>query len=185
MQYPDERIGERLPHMALSDSARDFWVAAAAAAPVIALAGLVSITDSAVLASTLKRTAAELGRSAAIYWVRYSNTTVILYSFFNLLTQGFVLIVALWALLYNSAPVKGLLVILVEGAGLLVLSVVAITAGRVGGARQQLEEARTKAAADHLADAIGKKFLEPEVIRRFQELVAAGAEPKKAPERGR
>jgi hypothetical protein len=149
--------------VAFSENARDFWVAAAAAAPVIALAGLFSLTDAAVAGDVLKRAKSENPElrgvvTRGVQLVGPPNGWVIIYGILNLVMQGFVLIVALLALLHDATPVPGIWVIVVEGAGLLFLLLAAMLAGQVGGARQRVEEALTRAAAEQLAEAIASKL---------------------------
>jgi hypothetical protein len=157
--------------MALSDSAPDFWIAAAAAAPVVALAGLVLITDAAVAGNIVRRAKTEhkvLYDSVAkgkevigppTWWIGF-------YIVVNLLLQVFVLITALWALHYDSPPVPGLAIIVVEIIGLIFLLTAALLAGQVGVVRHQLEEKleekRRQTAADQLAAAIASKFGQPQ-----------------------
>ena len=143
---PQERVGARLPYMTLSDNAPDFWVAAAAAAPVAALAGLVLITDAAVAGNILKETRKMDGGKELLeklagkqligpptWWISF-------YIIVNLLLQVFVLVAALWALLYDSPPVPGLAIIVVEIIGLIFLLAAAWLAGQVAAIRHRLEE---------------------------------------------
>lgn len=148
--------------MGLSESARDFWVAAAAAAPVIALAGLVSIPDAAVAGNMLRRvraTNSELVRKVTSggQLLAPPNGWIIIYGILNLVLQGFVLIVALLALLDNASPIPGIWIIVVEGVGLLFLLVAALLAGQVGAARQQVEEEQANSAAKKLAKDIAEE----------------------------
>lgn len=133
--------------MAISGDYTDFWVAIAAAAPVIALAGLVSMTDAAVAGDILKR-AKDGGESLAEkIWLQKlgpQSSWVIIYGICTLVTQGFVLMVALLALLQDSTPIPGIWIVVVEGIGLLLLLVAALLAGQVGVQRKRLEDNRKK-----------------------------------------
>jgi hypothetical protein len=177
-QYTSKRIGDKLPRMALTDNARDFWVATAAAAPVIALAGLVSITDAAGVAGTLKRALTESGPvgnvARSIRQARFYNIYVIIYCIINLVVQGSVLIAALLSLLNDSASIPGLWIIWLESVGFIYLLVIAMMAGRVGAARRQLEEARARAAAEEMANVIGSTFWESQLASKLQDLLASG-----------
>jgi hypothetical protein len=92
------------------------------------------------------------------------NGWVIIYGISNLVVQGFVLIVALLALLYDSTPIPGIFIIVVEGLGLLALLVAALLAGQVGAARQRLEDEQLQRersqtdAVQQLAEAIALKL---------------------------
>jgi hypothetical protein len=135
--------------MALSESASDFWIAAAAAAPVIALAGLVSLPDAAVSGSILKQAKTDDQQllrqvTRGLQLIGPPNGWVIIYGIFNLFAQGFVLIVALLALLYDGTPIPGISVIIVEGVGLLALLIAALLAGQVSAARKRLEDERQR-----------------------------------------
>jgi uncharacterized membrane protein YbhN (UPF0104 family) len=150
--------------MALSENARDFWVAAAAAAPVIALAGIVSIPDAFVAGNKLKRTNVTERRAVTSgrQLVGPPNGWVIVYSISNLVAQSFVLIVALLALLDDGMPIPGISVVVIEGVGLLLLLLAALLAGQVGAARQWLEEKQTEAAAKQLAKDIATEMKKKE-----------------------
>jgi hypothetical protein len=106
---------------------------------------------------------------------------VSIYNLFNLLTQGFVLIVALLALLQDSTPIPGIAIIVVEGVGLLFLLLAALLAGQVGAERQRWDEALAPGAAEQLAEAIAAKFGQLQLTSRPHETVA-GKAPKKKPE---
>jgi hypothetical protein len=153
--------------MTLSDNAADFWIACAAAAPVIALTGLVAITDTAVTGDIIKRArrrypALKNEMMKGDEGLGPPSTWIFIYSIFNLLTQGFVLIAALLALLQNGTPIPGISIIVVEGVGLLFLLIAAWLAGQVGAERRRWEEKlgeiRTCDAAEELAQAIASKF---------------------------
>jgi hypothetical protein len=129
--------------MSMGGNLSDFWVAIAASAPVIALAGLVSLPDAAVAGAMLKRAKDEKNKQAERIWLQKlgpQSFWVIIYGIGNLVTQGFVLIVALLALLQGGTPIPGILIVGVEGFGLLLLLVAALLAGQVGAQRQRLEE---------------------------------------------
>ena len=154
--------------MTLSENVRDFWLACAAAAPVIALTGLVAITDTAVTGNVIKRARERYPAlkkemmEGGNEWLGPGSTWIFFYSVFNLLAQGFVLIVALLALLHNDTPIRGIWIIALEGVGLLFLLVAAWLAGQVSAERQRWEERlgeiRTRGAAEDLAQAIASKF---------------------------
>jgi hypothetical protein len=142
---PGARIGDRLPLMAMSGDQTDFWVVIAASAPVIALAGLVSMPDAAVAGDILKR-ARDAGEAVAqkIWLQRLGPQSfwVIIYSMATLVTQSFALIVALLALLQGSTPIPGISIIVAEGIGLLMLLLATLLAGQVGAQRQRVEDNR-------------------------------------------
>ena len=170
-QCQGECIGDRLPNIALSDHAKDFWVASAAAAPVIALAGLVSIPDAAVAGNMLKRvksTNSDLVRkvTSEVQLLASPNGWIIIYGFLKLVAQGFVLITALLALLDDSPPIPGIWIIVVEGVGLLFLLVAALLAGQVGAARQLVEEEQTNNAAKQLAQDIAEEFVQSQLASK-------------------
>jgi hypothetical protein len=176
--------------MTLSDNPTDFWIACAAAAPVIALAGLVAITDTAVTGNIIKRARMRYpalrdemmggGRE----FLGPPSAWIFVYSMFNLLAQGFVLIVALLALLQNGTPIPGISIIVVEGVGLLFLLVAAWLAGQVGAESQRWEERlgeiQRATRAEELAQAIASKF--GKLTRSPQETVAATTPEKKPDE---
>lgn len=164
--------------MGLSKNVEDFWIAAAAAAPVIALAGLVAITDAAVAGDILRRkkkdiktktkTKTKKEKKEALKNFRDlvgggratlgpQNVWIIIYSILNLVAQGFVLIVALLALLHDGTLIPGTAIIYVEGIGLAVLLWAALLAAQVGRQRQRLAEAEkdddAKKLAKYIADA--------------------------------
>jgi hypothetical protein len=146
----------------------DFWMACAAAAPVIALTGLVAITDTAVTGNIIKRarkrhpTLCDEMRGTGHERLGLPSTWIFIYSGFNLLTQGFVLIVALLALLQKGTPIPGTSIIVVEGVGLLFLLIAAWLAGQVGAEKRRWEETLgellTRDATKELAQAIASKL---------------------------
>ena len=148
--------------MTLSENAEDFWVAAAAAAPVIALAGLVSISDATGVAGMLRRARGNGGPlgdvAKSVKLAGWYNFLVITYSILNLVTQGFVLIVALLTLFNDRTSISGAYIIIVEALGIFIVLLVATLAGVVGAERRRLEEAQAQEAAGHLANAIASKF---------------------------
>ncbi len=158
--------------MALSENAPDFWVAAAAAAPIIALAGLVAITDTAIASDIIKRARDEnpelkgnviRGKVEQLgpptYWI-------LIYNFFNVLIQGFVLMVALLALLQDGTPIPGIAIIVVEGIALLFLLLAAWLAGQIGAERERWKEALKPRAAEQLAEAIASEFAQLQLPTR-------------------
>jgi hypothetical protein len=166
-----EGTGGILPRMALSENAKDFWGAAAAAAPVIALAGLVSLPDAAVAGGVLKRADRALvdRLTSGVQLLGPPNGWVIIYGISNLVAQGFVLIVALTALLYDGTPIPGVAIIIVEGLGLLALLAAALLAGQVGTARQRLEEEQQQ-----------PKETQMDIIQQLAEAIAAKLRPPEA-----
>jgi len=165
-------VSDRLPRMGLSEQAADFWVAAAAAAPVIALAGLVSIPDAAVAGNILSREKPNYPKVVGTLvggrqLLAPPNGWIIIYGILNLVVQGFVLIMALLALLDNRPLVAGFWIIVLEGIGLFFLLVAALLAGQVSAVRQQVEEERAKDAAEELAKGIAKEFVRLQLASRL------------------
>jgi hypothetical protein len=157
--------------MALAESELDFWLAAAAAAPIIALAGLVSITDSAVVSGMIKQTnkgAGPIIRAARSTRLAVgSNSLIMAYSIINLLVQGLAFIASLWTLLIGRVGwFSGGVVMGLEASGFLYLLVIAWMAGRVGTVRREIEEAQARAAAEHLADIMASKFQELQIASK-------------------
>jgi heme A synthase len=154
--------------MTCTDFPTDFWVAVAAAAPVLALAGLVAFTDAGVAGDVLKRTRKDWideGKTTKeefrkqLGWGRLfgaQNRWVVVYGVLNLVVQGFVLIVALWALLYEDPPIPGIWIVGLEVFGLVVLLVSAFLAAQVGWQRQRVENKQKEYDAQKLAKEIAK-----------------------------
>lgn len=149
-----------------TDFPTEFWVAAAAAAPVLALAGLVAFTDAGVAGDVLKQTKQK--------WIDDGKTTedefrklvgfgrllgaqnrwVVFWGVFNLVVQGFVLIVALLALLNGGMPIPGIVIVWLEVFGLVVLLIAAFLAAQVGWQRQRVEGKQKGYDAEQLAKEI-------------------------------
>lgn len=157
--------------MSLSEQT-SFWVAAAAAAPIIALAGLVSIPDAAVSGNILKREKPNYPNVVrklvgGQQLLAPPNGWIIIYGILNLMVQGFVLITALLALLDGRSPIPGLWIIVLEGVGLLFLLVAALLAGQVSAVRQQVNEERAKDATKELAKDIAKEFVRLQSVQKY------------------
>jgi hypothetical protein len=167
--------------MGLPGHTPDFWTATAAAAPVIALAGLVAITDAAVAGEVLRKKKRQMIKAAntraakkqarkgfrELIEVRKpifgpQHWWVIIYSIVNLPAQGFVLIVALWTLLHDRAPVSGTFIIVLEIIGLSFLLLATLLAAQVGRQRQRLEEAEKDDDAKKLAQYIATESRKPQ-----------------------
>jgi hypothetical protein len=170
-------------HMALAENARDFWLAAAAAAPVIALSGLVLITDSAVARDIIGRAKKEAPTppdlTIGIQMLGPPSMWAIFYCIVTLLTQCFVLIAALFALLQDDTMISGILIIVVEIIGLVFLLLAAVLTGQAGVIRQRWEEWRASKDAEKLAGAIASRVQVASVGCKTHETAAAEASEKK------
>lgn len=166
--------------MTFGDDARDFWVATAAAAPVIALGGLVLIRDVAVAGDMLRRARQNPEQSRGVFKgaqrIGPPGMWVAFYCIFTLLKQSFVLIVALLALLQGDAPIPGKAVIVVEGIGLFFLLLAATLAGQVGAESRRWEERREE---KRTADAAEKLELAGLVASKFRTELQLASKPRR------
>jgi hypothetical protein len=123
----------------------DFLIAAAAAAPVIALANQVVLSDSFGLLLLFRRAKRDATSAAEPHAGRGYNFAVSLFllGYTNLLLQTSVLLTALYALLYNAAAPIGTLLILLafETFGLLLVLASSVLSGYVRDEATQLEAA--------------------------------------------
>jgi hypothetical protein len=147
---------------------KDFWLAVAAAAPIIALATQVAVTQSFGSAFFFRRvrrrsTSAEARRFAARGW----KVAVIGYfvSYGNVVMQGVALAIALVSLDrgedYTQTATASLLLIL----GLIVVIISALASAAISGNRERLDELRQLDERKQLDDL---KQLAEEFLAEFQ-----------------
>ena len=127
--------------MALTDSARDFWVVAGAAAPIIALASQVALSEAYGLKGITYR--ARVGGTPTIrpYALRADRIAYLLFliSYMNMLVQAAVLLFSLVSLAEDQTAFPPLAVAGMAVAGLLALLIVAFMSPTVHEAAARLK----------------------------------------------
>ena len=154
-----QRRRARLAAVALSESARDFWVVAGTAAPIIALANQIVISDSLGLGPVFRST--RRGPSSGVRDQSAEGALLLVgifsVSYINAAAQASVLLTALLSLAYpgSSDFVPLTLVPPIEVFGLLAVMSTAVFSGRVRAQVAQINAAtRSLPAPEQTAAAI-------------------------------
>jgi hypothetical protein len=131
----------------VADQYADFFIAAAAAAPIIALANQVVLSDSLGLQLLFRRKRSDSATDVKNHATRGYRFAIALFlvGYINLVAQILVLTAALYGLIHiQRQPTMGLptVMALVESLGLVLVLVSSVLSGYVRDAADQLKDAQ-------------------------------------------